>query len=180
RRCIHALRRARRPPARPGVKRESAAGPCQEGYDAVKFLPTTGTPPADKDKDGDISNIFGPPRRAPRSTDGDEGGIHMPDRRTTGQWQLARSSKSLCCASTRGAMWKQAAALSGRPYVHPPPPRENARRRSRVVLKTDPDLVGLEAAQARGAATIWCEMDLDSEHEEIVRQRERKQATWMW
>jgi hypothetical protein len=42
------------------------------------------------------------------------------------------------------------------------------------VVKTDPDL---EAAQVRAAATIWCEMDLDSEHEEVVRQREREQAT---
>jgi hypothetical protein len=25
----------------------------------------------------------------------------MPDGRTAGQWKLARSSKSLCCASTR-------------------------------------------------------------------------------
>jgi hypothetical protein len=53
------------------------------------------------------------------------------------------------------------------------------------VIKTDPDLAGLEAAQARAAATIWCEMDSDSEHEEVVRQREqrvreRKQVTWMW
>ncbi|KAJ7796704.1 hypothetical protein B0H14DRAFT_3887419 [Mycena olivaceomarginata] len=71
-----------------------------------------------------------------------------------------------------GKTWKQLAALSGRPYVHPPPPRESAKRRSRVVVETDPDLAGLEAAQARAAATIGCEMDLDSEHEEVVRRRD--------
>jgi hypothetical protein len=53
------------------------------------------------------------------------------------------------------------------------------------VVKTDPDLLGLEAAQVRTAAMIWCETDLDSEREEVVRQREQRareheQATWMW
>lgn len=52
------------------------------------------------------------------------------------------------------------------------------------MVETDPDLAGLEAAQARAAAMIGCEMDLDSEHEEVVRRREqrareREQATRM-